>query len=286
MHIQKLGQITRGQDGAFWKGYLFRFNQRGDCTVHDMKDCIHDFSAAETPIATFVLDRAEDILPHSNSVMFGNEFFCEGDEFPLLYTNIYNNYSHLQHKMKGVTCVYRIQRKGTAFSSQLVQLIEVGFVEDPLWRSKNMEDVRPYGNFVIDRDHCLYYAFTMRDEDSTTRYFAFDLPKVGDGVYDEVYKVNRVVLEAKDIKSQFDCPYHRYIQGATYHDGFIYSTEGFTNDKTNPPAIRVIDVKKKEQVKVCFLPDYGINEEAELIYFDEGRCYYSDNVGNFYHVTF
>lgn len=35
----------------------------------------------------FVLDRCNDIFPHSNSVVFGNEFFDKNDEFPLLYTN-------------------------------------------------------------------------------------------------------------------------------------------------------------------------------------------------------
>ena len=42
---------------------------------------------------------------------FGNEYYDEKDEFPLLYTNIYNNYAKTDDKRKGITCVYRIHKE-------------------------------------------------------------------------------------------------------------------------------------------------------------------------------
>lgn len=286
MNIKNLGKIAAGQDGAVWNRYLFRFGTKGNCHVFDIRDCLNDTDPLPAAIACFTLDKADVIMPHSNSVAFGKEFYCEEDEFPLLYTNIYNNYASSDEKMKGVTCVYRLQRNGTDFSTRLVQLIEIGFVEDSLWKSENTNDVRPFGNFAIDHENSVYYAFTMRDEDGTTRYFSFDLPKLKDGDYDEKFNVNRVILKAENIKDQFDCPYHRYIQGACYHNGYIYSLEGFTNNEKNPPAIRIIDTQNKVQKEEYLLSDFNLTIEPEMIDFENNICYYSDNYGNLYQLEF
>ena len=77
------------------------------------------------PFATFALDKRELITPHSNAVFFGTEFFEEGDEFPLLYSNIYNNYSGKEEPLIGVCLVYRLMRDGDSFKTTLVQIIEI-----------------------------------------------------------------------------------------------------------------------------------------------------------------
>lgn len=286
MNIKNLGKISGGQDGAVLNNYLFRFDARGNCNVYDIKDCLNDASAEHKAISFFTLDKSDVIMPHSNSVSFGKDYYCDEDEFPLLYTNIYNSYASSDNKMKGVTCVYRIQKKGTEFSSRLVQLIEIGFTDDIIWRSQNISDVRPYGNFAIDREKAVYYAFTMRDEDGLTRYFSFDLPKVSDGEYDKKLDANRVILQINDIRDRFDCEYHRYIQGTCFYNGLIYSLEGFTNNKENPPAIRVIDVENHTQKKMYLLFDYNMINEPEMIDFENDICYYSDNHGNLYRLEF
>lgn len=289
MQIFSLGNMAEGhnrQDGAIWGGYLFRFEASGICNVYKMEDCLNSDLNEYGPIYSFILDKSDIIKPHSNAVMFGNEYYSENDEFPLLYSNIYNNYAASADPLEGVTCVYRLIKNESGFSTKLVQLIEIGFTEDTVWRSQNIRDFRPYGNFAIDTDNSVYYAFTMRDEERITRYFSFSLPKINDGLYDERFGVKRVVLEKKDIKAQFDCEYHRCIQGACYHKGFIYSTEGFTDDKVNPPAIRIIDLKNKTQKEMFLLSDYGATIEPEMIDFENGVCYYSDDKGNFYRLTF
>ena len=165
------------------------------------------------------------------------------------------------------------------FSTKLVQIIEIGFVENEnLWKSAEKEDIRPYGNFTIDREYGIYYAFTMRDESNTTRYFSFDLPMVSDGIMDERYNVKRVILNASDVKEYFDCEYHRFVQGAAFYKGKIYSLEGFTNSEENPAALRIIDVEEKKQIAFVDLVKMGYAIEPEFIEFYHDICYYVDSV--------
>ncbi|MBQ7822136.1 MAG: hypothetical protein IJ391_07630 [Clostridia bacterium] len=291
MKIRHITNIDGGQDGAIYGDYLFRLNARGLCCVYDI-DGFRPCDEQTKPISAFYLDRADELIPHSNSVVFGNEFYDPNDEFPLLYTNIYNNCANLRFAgddlMKGVCCVYRIKRSGCDLSSELVQLIQIGFVEDTeYWRSfADRDDVRPYGNFVVDAENSVLYAFTMRDGHNSTRYFAFDLPKLSQGEPDERYHVNRVILNARDIKKYFDCEYHRFIQGACFNKDRIYSLEGFSNDEKNPPALRVTNtVEGRQEIYVSF-DKYGLTAEPELIDFRGDLCYYGDAHGKLYIIEF
>lgn len=282
MEIKIIGQITPGQDGAIYNGFLFRFDAKANCTVYRTDSLLQN----SIPFSRFALDKSEVIIPHSNSVVFGSARYSENDEFPLLYSNIYNNYAKNENKMKGVACVYRLQRNGNTFSTTLVQLIEIGFVEDGIWKSENSSDVRPYGNFVIDTEKSLLYAFTMRDEEKRTRYFSFNLPDVNCGIYDNAFDAKRVILKKEDIIDFFDCEYHRYVQGACLHNGIIYSLEGFSDSKNNPPAIRLIDTYENKQKKVYYFSDFDLTIEPEFIDFENDNCYYADNCGNLYRLDF
>ena len=289
LHVKQLAKIKGGQDGAIWNNYLFRFDAVGTCFVYDLRALESGNSEASDlkEICTFLLDKADELAPHSNSVMFGSEYYSSEDEIPLLYTNIYNNYANTKNSLKGMCCVYRVQRDGKTFSSTLVQLIEIGFTEDSdYWKSIDVDDIRPYGNFTIDVENQIYYAFTMRDESNTTRYFAFDLPKAADGIIDEKFNVKRVVLNTTDIKEYFDCEYHHFIQGACFRHGRIYSLEGFSGSEDNPPALRIIDTTKKRQILYADLENVGLSIEPELIDFRDEVCYYGDAHGNLYVIEF
>lgn len=286
MKLTKIANIKGGQDGAIYGGYLFRFDTVGNCFVYEMSKLLSAQGGDVEEISTFTLDKVDILMPHGNAVTFGKEFYEEGDEFPLLYTNIYNTYAKAQDKMKGVCAVYRLTRKGFSFDTKLVQVIEIGFVEDTsLWASEG-GDIRPYGNFVIDTKNDIYYGFTMRDKAYKSRYFSFDLPKLCDGKFDERFGVNRVVLEKSDIKEYFDCEYHRFIQGAICHGGKIYSLEGFTDDSTNVPAMRVIAPAEQKQEMVVLFPELGTTAEPELVDFVDGVCIYGDGFGNLYTIDF
>lgn len=287
MKLKYIANIKSGQDGAIFGNYIFRFDARGVGSVYDISAL--DFEAAEPfdllPVSTFTLDKAEKIAPHSNAVTFGGEYFKEGDEFPLLYSNIYNNYAKAENKLCGVTCVYRIEREGNNFKSTLVQLIEIGFTDDrELWRSSGeVSDVRPYGNFVADAKGGSFWAFVMRDGEKETRYFRFAMPKLSDGEFDSEYGVKRVVLGAEDIEEKFDVPYHNYIQGATLHEDKIYEVEGFGKDVRS--AIRIIDLKEKRQEIYFDFYAAGYEIEPEFIDFFGDRCIYSDAHGRVFLLT-
>jgi len=280
MKIKQIAKIHGGQDGAIFGDFLFRFNHQGECFVYDLKTVGEDPEKELPQFSSFVLDGVEKLKPHSNSVAFGSEYAEEGDEFPLLYANIYNNYAKSENPLKGVCLVYRLQREGDRFFTTFVQMIEIGFVEDTnLWRSEEKEDVRPYGNFVIDTERNLLYAFNMMDQNKITRYFAFDLPKLSDGVLNETYGVKKVVLEEKDIKVSFDCPYHNFMQGACCHKGKVYSVEGFEKDTDIVPGLRIVDTLTQKQVEYVHFPSFGLDFEPEWIDFYEDTCYYIDGYG-------
>ena len=282
MKFNRIAGIAVAQDGAIWDGKLFRIDALGNTTVYDLST-VADSAA---PLATFTLDKREIICPHSNSVCFGTKYFAEGDKYPLLYSNVYNNYAKSEDKRIGVTCVYRIEESDGGFKSTLVQLIEIGFTEDvELWRATpEAHGVRPYGNFLVDPDDGSFWAYTMVNEERGTRYFRFDTPDVCEGELDEVTGVRRAVLTREDIRDSFDGSYARFIQGGIIHDGKLYSVEGFTS-APNLPTMRIVDLCAKSE-EVYNLTELGIFEEPELIAFFDGVCYYSDWRGNLFTVEF
>lgn len=288
MKFQKIGTMKGMQDGAIWGKHLFRFDADGSCLVYDL-DAVPGGDTPLEPVAQFMLDQADKIAPHSNAVMFGTEYFAPGDEYPLLYSNLYNNFGVERTDMYGVCCVYRLERTGDTFQTTLVQLIKIGFADSTeLWYSSDAkDDVRPYGNFAIDRETGTYYAFIMRDHCNAMRYYSFALPKLSDGAMDETYQVKKVTLTEDDVLDSFDCEYHHYIQGACTHGGKIYSVEGFSSDIPDAiPALRIIDPAKKCQEQCVIFGDYIPGIEPELIDFRGETCYYSDGHGNFYTIEF
>jgi len=287
MNILKIGKICGNQDGAIFSNYLFRFNDNGNYSVYTLENL--DFSKNNgdiKPIFSGKLDRFSEIVPHSNAVFFGSEYFDENDEFPILYSNIYNNYSK-DGNMDAVLLCYRVLRDGENFTTKLIGEIKIGFKDEKgFWRSSIGEDARPYGNFISDKNSNKLYAFVMIDKENITRYFAFDMPNLKNGNINESLGVKSVSLNKSDLKAYFDTPYHQYIQGACSKNGLIYSTEGFAYDKEKIPAIRIIDTNKKEQIKYVNLTEFGYFEEPEFIDFYGDICIYSDAEGNLYKVEF
>lgn len=272
-----------GQDGAISGDYMLRFENDATCTVYLL--------TSNEQIAQFTLDKADIMKPHCNTVCFGGEYFEDGDEFPLLYINVYNNYASEEDRREGVCCVYRIQRDGTLFSSTLVQLIKIGFVDDiELWKSQpDNSDRRPYGNFITDNERNRLYVYVMRDKTWKTRYFEFEMPRLSDGVYDEKYGVNTVILSSEDIKTQFDLGYSNYVQGGCARDGILYSLEGGTvkgPESKVPPRLKVIDMKKQALLSTVELHSFGLSIEPELIDFYGDTLYYMDSSGAVYTIEF
>ena len=285
MEFKKIAKIASAQDGAIWNNFLFRFDHTGKCSVYDLNCKLNGEEL--TPLSTFMLGGLDKFTPHSNSVSFSSEYFANTDEFPLLFSNLYNNYQKEENRREGICCVYRITRDDTNFTSELIGIIEIAFVKDGnLWCSENGDDIRPYGNFVVDRKNGKLFAFTMRDASKTTRYFSFNLPKMADTSIDNTLSIKKVTLTKADIEYYFDCPYHHFVQGVCVENGKIYSLEGFTGNIDNPPAIRIISIENRCQEAYIPLKDYNLTIEPELIDFKDGICYYCDYQGNMYNIIF
>ena len=261
------------QDGAIYNGKLFCINHKAQCLVYDLAD--------KKLIGTYMLDKAEVIMPHANAVCFSNAYYVEGDQYPLLYVNVYNNYKAAEDRLEGTCCVYRLTEEGGAFSFQLVQVIRIGFVENlELWKSKaDKGDVRPYGNFVVDTDKDELYAFVMRDASRSTRFFRFKQPLLSAGTYSKAYGCNVVTLDETDILDHFDTPYMNYMQGCCYSDGKILSVEGFGTGSSAEPALRIIDLETKTESRVIRFAECQLHKEPELICVEKGVPYYAAGDG-------
>ena len=290
MKLTPVATLLKGgtlQDGAFFRDTLFRFDGHGQGKVYDASNLGTTNESISLPqIGEISLVGIDGKAPHSNAVVFGTQYYESGDEFPLLYSNVYNNYSEQADIHEGECYAYRILREGSAFLAKLVQIIKIGFVKEAdLWYSSTEHnDIRPYGNFVLDNENHLYHAFTMRDATRTMRFFTFAEPKVSDGILDEASGVRVLTLSKEDILSTFDTEYFNFIQGATCEGGLIYSTEGFHEDIH--PAIRVIDPKERKTVLALDLYENGFPYEAELVSFHNNICYYGDAEGNLFRVDF
>jgi len=268
-----LWTMDSGQDGVMYKDYLFRFDAAGGCNVYSISE--------RNKLSSFKVDQV--LKPHSNAVCFGTEFYEETDEFPLLYTNIYNNYAKAPDRLEATCCVYRLQRDREQFEAKLVQIIRIDFVDNTKYwiSSGGIRDVRPYGNFVIDTDSNKLYAFTMRDGERVTRYFSFEVPRAADGEYSDLYGVNVVKLTVKDIRTWFDCEYSNYLQGACYYDNKIYSLEGFSGTQ-KPAKLKIIDLINRRQFASVDLYGSGLDIEPEFIEVHNGILYYSDADGKLF----
>ena len=272
-----------GQDGAIFGDELFRFDGSGNCKVYSM--------TGKEMTAEFRLERTDEFKPHSNAVFFGNEKYAEDDEFPILYTNLYNSYAKEADRREGTLCAYRITRDKKSFKGELVQIIKIGFVNDrSLWKSMDDEsDVRPYGNFILDPDTNKLYAFVMRDKERVTRYFEFAMPSVKDGEVCEKCGLPVVTLGADKILAKFDGAYSNYIQGACVHEGRLYSVEGFNcqpgDKKPNYPRLQIMDLCAHEQYADIDLFENGLYNEPEFIYPHDGKLYYSDCMGHVFIFT-
>ncbi len=266
-----LGSIGAWQDGAIFGGKLFVLNGGGSGAVYDLS------TAAK--LCSFTLDKTDVLKPHANSVCFGSTYYAAGDKYPLLYVNVYNNYASAADRMEGTCCVYRLTEENGTFSTQLVQVIRIGFTEDlNLWKSKeNNGDVRPYGNFAVDTDENKLYAFVMRDADKTTRFFRFALPELSAGSYSDAYGCNVVTLESGDIEQQFDTEYFSYMQGAGYYDGKIISAEGFHSGSGSEPALHIVDLAAQKVSETHHPAEAGLFAEPEVVCADPatGAVYYA-----------
>jgi hypothetical protein len=283
-NVFEIGAANNGpwQEGAISGGNLFVLNHAGQGAVFSLDK--------KEQIGSFTLDKRAALNPHANSVVFSSTYYEEGDKYPLMYVNVYNNYAHQRERFRGYCMVYRILEDKSGFSTKLVQVINIGFTEDlNMWKSlENNGDVCGYGNFVVDTDNNKLYAFVMRDANKTTRFFEFDLPQIADGEKNLRYGCNLVTLEADDIKNQFDTEYFEYIQGCDYLNGMILSAEGLGYGAAGNVTLRLVDLKTQRVIKAYDPTTAGLYNEPEVIAVDPDtkKVYFSGSDGQLRQLNF
>lgn len=223
------------QGGAVYGDTLFLCKSDGTGIVYDLAD--------KTLLGTFNLG----VALHCNAVFFG-EKYSSGDDFPVLYVN-----SYLDNVQKGTIYGFRITESGGVYTCTLVQTINVGFVTSSIW-TDGAGDTRTYGNFVLDKDLGVLYAYTLLDTTNVTRFFAFPMPEPTAG---------NVTFAESDILSRFDVPYLSIIQDSCFAGGriFIESGDGTTLDG----LISVVDPVMQAIVSQINLNKIGITFEPECI---------------------
>ncbi len=292
MKYERIATTLGGQDGVIYQDFYFRFNTKGQVRVYSLSELVELKKPQffRMPKWEFTLDGAEKIIPHSNAVSFGTQFYEEGDEFPLLYSTVYNNLASRPDPMPGTVLVYRLYREKGEFQSKLVQMIRIGFAEDlSLWKSygprEEERDIRPYGNFLVNGEGDTLWAYVMRSKVQKTRFFAFPLPSFRAGEKNEL-GVLQVTLQKEDILRFFDTPFAGCIQGGTFYQGKIYSVEGLKSHPDFVPALRIIDTEKETETEHIVLRPLGLEYEPEMIDFYEDTCYFSNCEGGLYRLEF
>lgn len=263
-----------GQDSAVYDGKLFTFGSDGNYKVFDFE--------TKTQLASLSLDG--DYTPHANAVSFGNKL-NDSDPYPLLYITGYNGTDASDNALNpGVCLVYKVNAD---YTTELVQVISIAFTNNiALWGSgKSSDGIYRFGDFVVDTDNNVLYAFTIRDDYLTnTRFFKFNLPPTSEPT---------ISLDTEDIIEYFDVPVYRVIQGATYHNGLIY----VLYSGLNHPGMAVVDVSQKKQIGNLNLKDVLTEPEAVVITDDDiyiaqysfiklvGQIPYYSNIGNLDDLT-
>ena len=253
--IDTIGNVVGGghQGGCVYGNLLFVCMGTGSVNVYNLlQNCA--IAYAMTPIATFQLG----MQLHGNSVFFGKKY-DDADPFPILYVNSYND-----NIQKGSLYGFRISVSGSTYTCTLVQTIHIGFVNSSIW-TDGASDTRTYGNFIIDTEKNILYAYTLLDTTNVTRFFAFTMPEVN---------VTETTFSESDILSRFDIRHLPYIQDTCFIDGRIYVGSGM-GDPSVPRMITVIDAGFQAIVAQVNFNDSVISivrqSEPELIDYYNGK---------------
>lgn len=251
------------QDGCIFDNTLFLFDSEGFCNIFDIPN--------NELVCVSRLPSFNGILPHSNSACFGQKY-VDSDRYPLFYTNVYNNYPN-NEETYGMCLVYRIIEEND-FIFDLVQAIKISFSNDyDIWFN-NSDNIRPFGNFLIENSYLWVYLNIFGS--NITRFFKFDLP--------QVYRTDNKILislDVNDILETFDLPLFSFIQGGIIYNHFLYSLEGLGSE-AYPAILRSVDLKSKEFRSIDLSPIIGYLEpefidfycELLLIGTRQGYCYY------------
>ena len=243
--------------------YLFVIGSAGSVRPYDIT------TSPWTKLTDFDLGDLSTLAPHCNSAFFGLEKYDNGDDYPILFVNAYNAPGLPLGTLYGYRVVKTTVNDAPVFTATLVQTITVGFTDNAIWTDGN--DIRPYGNFVLDTDNNVLYAYTLRDADQVTRFFGFNMPALSGG--DKTFTTANII-------TQFDVPYFPVIQDNAYINGMVFIGSGLAN----AGHIRVVSLLSQSYTNDIYNPTFGDNKEPELVIYHNGKIL--EGNGLMYWLTF
>lgn len=202
---------------------------------------------------------------HANTINFGNLFYEDEDEFPLLYVSA-GYIEHNNDQSESRVYVYRLQRKNykettLGFEITLVQTIHFMHAS--------------WTECILDNEnHAFWIKYYSKGKIHFLKYHTPD-PSCKDVYYSpsDGNQIGRFAID--NIKE------YKLAQGHYCRDGKIMFVAG--NPGTNvPPYFVVIDLEKKKATHIINLSDLGLNNpdnpkdgvwEPENIFFYNGSCY-------------
>lgn len=236
------GFYAKGQDAAEYNNNVVSFDSNSKMKIQNYVD-------NSVVCNNIDIDKSNIIKPHCNSVSFGG-FYSEDDEYPLIYLNAYNS---LELPL-GTCYVHRIFSDNNNYSTDLIQTINIDFIDDEIWTNGN--DTRPYGNFLVDKENNRLIVYTLKDSENITRFFVFELP---------LFTKENIILTKDDIIDSFDLCYIPFVQGNCFYKNKIIVLSGYGTD-IHPGQIYIIDIRIKSVLFAIDLNSIGICIEPEFVF--------------------
>ena len=238
------------QSMAFYGNYIFTFGKGVAVVIFDLAfNKVGQISAIEAT------NRVE-----CNAAYFSNEFYAEGDEFPIVYVEAIYTSPYIVG--------YRITRNNGVWSVEKVHEIrnEVGHGNLVIYDKQN-DDLIITGAPSANQDNYLY------------RYHRPQYAESSDGVsiIPETDLVSTVLL-SNDLVD-----YYAVMKSG--QDKSVYGNVAFglTNDMSDPLNNRLFGVDLTTGKTVFFLP-FAWSGEAECLEWYCGRLYFKDANNRFYEI--
>ena len=228
------------QGGACFGDYLFvRHNRNSFMDVYDMTLRIYVCSMTmQTPEPK---NRC-----HANTVNFGNLYYKDGDDFPLLYVS--SGYTISKTDDKSNIYVFRINKKivkadSIVFRSELVQTISVIGVN--------------WSECITDNEHD---AIWINYEGNNKSYFLkYPVPPVNQ----KNILINPRETAALDTIITKNYKILKHNQGILCHDGYIFTPFGVPAWREEP-YLSIIDLEKKDYAYIVNLYDLEMYNRLNL----------------------
>lgn len=243
-----------GQGACCYGGYLFQFfNTNNKIDIYRM--------STKTKVQQITLTAVQTY--HCNNANFGNEYYDEGDTFPLLYVSMENASEHK-------ALVYRVTVTGGVFAVTLVQTITFPTPSnDFLW----------YPNAFIDceRSKMIIAGLGNNPWSSGTNniliYKTFPLPTLSDG---------DTTLDISDLEDTFMASGYPTTQGGFILNGRLYQVLG---GPTNARMIAV-DLQGHKVASEIDLVGDGLAIEPEGCFVDDDAIHINFVNGKIYKLKF